>query len=90
MIDQALEYLNRLLDTGVEFPEAEYRTLNTYPNVSYQKLVDTYDTDLALGHLNGLMSKGMQYQAALDLTLYTNPVSREQLLDAYDAQELAK
>ena len=90
MINQALDMLNRLIDQGIDWAEAEYQTLNAYPNVSYQKLIDAYDTDLALGHLNGLMRKGMQYQQAVELTLHTNPVSRQQLLDAYDAQELAK
>jgi hypothetical protein len=43
MIDQALAYLNALINAGVEFPEAEYRTCFEYPSISRQQLLDAYD-----------------------------------------------
>lgn len=43
MIKQALEYLNELVRSGVEFPEAEYRTLYEFPSVSREQLLDAYD-----------------------------------------------
>ena len=43
MIDQALEYLNQLVQSGVEFPEAEDRTQYEFPSVSREQLLDAYD-----------------------------------------------
>lgn len=43
MIKEALEYLNELVRSGVEFPEAEYRTLYEFPSVSREQLLDVYD-----------------------------------------------
>lgn len=44
MIDQALDMLNELIAQGIEFPEAEYRTLFEYPQISRAQLLDAYDT----------------------------------------------
>ena len=43
MIDQALELLNQLIAIGLEFPEAEYRTLYEFPSISRDQLLDAYD-----------------------------------------------
>jgi len=43
-LPQALEYLNQLILSGAEYPEAEYRTLYEYPSISQQQLVDAYDS----------------------------------------------
>ena len=43
MISTALEYLNQLVQSGVEFPEAEYRTCFEFPSVSREQLLDAYD-----------------------------------------------
>ncbi len=44
MIDQALDMLNELVAQGIEFPEAEYRTLFEYPHIKREQLLDAYDT----------------------------------------------
>lgn len=44
MIEEALEYLNQLVQSGVEFPEAEYRAGYEYPSVSREQLLDAYDS----------------------------------------------
>ena len=43
MITEALVYLNRLVASGIEFPEAEYRTCFEFPSVSREQLLDAYD-----------------------------------------------
>lgn len=43
-LDQALDMLNELVAQGIEFPEAEYRTLFEYPHIKREKLLDAYDT----------------------------------------------
>lgn len=43
-LSQALDMLNELIAQGIEFPEAEYRTLFEYPHISRPQLLDAYDT----------------------------------------------
>lgn len=43
MINEALAYLNGLIESGVEFPEAEYRTCFEFPSISREQLLDAYD-----------------------------------------------
>jgi hypothetical protein len=40
----ALNYLNRLIDNGTEFPDAIWRTSQCYPRVSLNELTDAYDS----------------------------------------------
>lgn len=44
MISTALDYLNDLIASGMEFPEAEYRTCFEFPSVSREQLLDAYDS----------------------------------------------
>ena len=43
-LDQALDMLNELVAQGIEFPEAEYRTLFEHPHIKREQLLDAYDT----------------------------------------------
>lgn len=43
-LQQALDMLNELVAQGIEFPEAEYRTLFEYPQLDRAQLLDAYDT----------------------------------------------
>lgn len=43
-LEQALDMLNELVAQGIEFPEAEYRTLFEFTHISREQLLDAYDT----------------------------------------------